>query len=56
MSSKKIFTTVGIDPEVLERLKKKASVDHVSLSWLAGKILREYSERLGELGVKQDAN
>jgi metal-responsive CopG/Arc/MetJ family transcriptional regulator len=42
MSSKKIYTSVGIDAEVFDRLKEDAARERRSRSSQVSKILREY--------------
>lgn len=42
MSSKKIFTTVGIDETILKEIKTEAESEQRSMSAMVNKILLEY--------------
>lgn len=57
MSSKKIPSTIGFDPEVYDRLVKEKSNDRRSISFIVNESLREHFNMPGAGGrVKENAN
>lgn len=55
MSSEKIYTTVGLDKEIYERLVKEAQDDQRSRGFIVTQALRDFfNRRRGELEVKQN--